>query len=1108
MKRDFTLIGLLLPFLEASPPLKGQHHVRPTQRKVEYGKNHIPSESSILNAQTESKNQINPNNFVANDYFGHGDDSWYIHIDALYEHPDKTIKQILRRNSNATDGITKKCLKNPIEQLTTFQWRWLRNFFTLESTYTFKESHNRVMLESYNQTNITQLTSFNVSANTEYNVSFGTSSESGSGNATQIDDISTVIITSNDPNKLNSTSNSYGLNDDDAEVKDKRVRHRPLRIRSFLSHEEGGGKHITSDQRIILLQEIIKPALLSWSAALRVDPVIGNLTVDPKQLSHGGLCGPGGDLPSIVVPADHISFGVPNTDFILYLHLAFVLNDSDNTTSSGLTSSENSTSINYNSTAPPTTLSQMNATNISASNSSSSGKLTSKKQCSGDYLAASSFCSTDQYDRPIAAIIHICIGPEFFDRANLRTNIMVISHELGHVLGFNAVSLAHFRRPDGTPYTDRDHITGEIPIVEINCTGPVGSNRTGRVALPSDEILKFRTVRGGVRVAEIVTPSVRQVARNHFDCQELPGAELESGEFLPLSSNPSEISCIGDHWERRLFKTDLMNPLIDENVEFSTRFSTITLAYFADSGWYQVDLSRASLSAGWGRAAGCDFVEQTCVNANDGQVPSSFNSFFCNDIPVEAAGYTSDIHGCTTDLTRKASCSIGHYEVEIPPAYQYFSFKYGSNVGGADPFMDYCPIYAGFVNGLCSDSSNEALIKVNYIERFGQKNSRCLSGEMTRASSSLNEDEQNSTIGSLATALCLPIACVVEDRTLRIQVNGDWKVCSFKDEILFTSDSSSHPGLHYVEKVICPDPIRVCPTFYCHRDCLGSSRLCDYDIGRCICSGTASGNSSNTDNADWYGKNFANVNESEDFSCNTSNSNESIDLRNTESFYLPEDNDDTAGLPTSDSPLSDYYYKTERNLKTESSLGFWNPTWKGLVSVSGSLIFIVLMSFLSYYSYGRCFKTIERNEAADVDAVDDTLSTNDTTRNPNKDKLMASIVVNLRMNDTNLQRLRREDPLSTRDSETDLSMTDTDGVSDVVDHPEFSIELPSTELVYGGTIVDLTSHDNDVLANERYCGGLNGEFANDYVDPLALPSNPSPQQAVVRRRRHFFSRMQ
>jgi Leishmanolysin len=318
----------------------------------------------------------------------------------------------------------------------------------------------------------------------------------------------------------------------------------------------------------------------------------------------------------------------------------------------------------------------------------------------------------------------------------------------GHALGFNAISMAYFRRPDGTPITPRN-ASGAIPETLVECTGPtfgqqllqpqqkvsatqapptnssstiVGSGNisiagntsdlqlapqrgggqqdpslpppvttglTAMLPLPSTEILQFRTVRGGVRVAEVVTPSVQQVVRNHFDCQELPGAELESGEFLPLSTSPGEVSCLGDHWERRLFKSDLMNPVVDA-LEFNPRFSTITLAYFADSGWYQVDLSRASLAPSWGRGSGCGFVEERCLD-QDGQVAQRFDSMFCNNAPrVSQPGFAADIDGCTPDLLRKAACSMGQYAGEIPAQYQYFNGTYGSNIGGSDPFMDYC----------------------------------------------------------------------------------------------------------------------------------------------------------------------------------------------------------------------------------------------------------------------------------------------------------------------------------------------------------------------------------------------------------------------------------
>ena len=835
-KRSLAMAGslLILPLVAATP--FAQHRVRATARTVPYGENsRIPSEQALSHAGTESSAKTKRST--------HDDTAggvWYVHADALVpeDHPDKVFAA-LRSNygppassTRSSTGIAKRSVVF-LRGLLLQQ----RNEQETPSDDLIVEKNDLVATNSSN----TEAVGFNVSVETEYNVSDVVEFE---GNETSASDTSTVVFTTNE--ETNVTNSSIFHDDSDTLISEETENgskssdntsaiqnmFRPIRIRAFLSELAGGGQHLTATERSTVMEQIIRPALLSWSAALRVMPVAGNLTVDAHQLMDGKSCGPGAwnsHLPSVVIPASHLTTGVPDTDFILYISLAFSnttdFNDEDGT---------------YGGDSLEDYFSEINNRDDTTLDAEA---LEKKQYCRGDYLAASAFCSTDQYDRPTAGILHLCIGEDFFAGNNLQTNIMLIRHELGHALGFNAVSLAHFRRSDGTPITERDPETGEIPLTEIECTGPIGRRQRAEVALPSEEILKFRTVRGGVRVAEVVTPSVRKVVRNHFDCQELPGAELESGEFLPLSTNPGEMSCLGDHWERRLFKTDLMNPLIDDNLEFNPRFSTITLAYFADSGWYQVDLSRASLAAGWGRAAGCKFVEETCIQADDGQVPPQYDSFFCNQAPSEmqTTGYASEIHGCTPDFTRKASCTLGSYDGELPPEYQYFSYIYGANVGGSDPFMDYCPVYSGFQNGLCSDPENEVLIKVNMVERIGKRNSRCLSGsvlrERTNKNSNKKSDSQRPTespsiLSAKTTALCVPIACVVEDRTLRVQVDGVWEVCSKQGEILTPAKSIiSMDGSNGIVSIHCPDPIRTCPTFYCSRDCLGTDRYCDYSVG-------------------------------------------------------------------------------------------------------------------------------------------------------------------------------------------------------------------------------------------------------------------------------------
>lgn len=542
--------------------------------------------------------------------------------------------------------------------------------------------------------------------------------------------------------------------------------------------------------------------------------------------------------------------------------------------------------------------------------------------------------------------------------------------------------MAHFRRPDGSPWTPRNE-SGAVPLQTVNCTGPY--KIAAAIPLPSPEILQFRTVRGGVRVAQVVTPSVRQVVRNHFDCQDLPGAELESGEYLPNSVSAMTTSCIGDHWERRLFQTDLMNPIIDEKVTFNPRFSTLTLAYFADSGWYQVDLSRASMASNWGRAAGCDFVKENCIR--DGQVPTQYEAFFCAQ---EDATDALEMRGCTVDLERKAFCSLGTFEGELPPAYQYFN---GSNLGGNDAFMDYCPVYTGFANGLCTDRSNDALLRASRIERFGRRNSRCLAGQVATGGSWIRPPSESNSEGagfshpasfSLQAeqrAFCMPIACVVEDRSLRIQVDGYWEICREKGEVIIPRTSTD------VLSVVCPDPVRVCPTFYCTRDCLGTNKYCNYTIGKCMC---------------------------ESWQTSTSEEGPCVNVTAKAPFYKPEE-DKHSGLPSPDDPLSDIYVARARNLRNESSR-FWSARNTSIIAAA---LFVVAALFSTYLSKKTNIFFCRMGPQSSPETVATPRSDSETP-NPDKLKLIASVVVDLRMNNTaSLQ--RRMDILQHRDSETDIA---------------------------------------------------------------------------------------
>lgn len=814
----------------------------------------------------------------------------------------------------------------------------------------------------------------------------------------------------------------------------------PIRIRAILSEQGNGGEFLTEDERRVLFQDVLSPAIVAWSAALRVDPVVGNLTVDASQLYDGETCGPGKDsgYPSVPVPPSHFKEGIADTDVVIYLTLGFVTEPNTlNPFSEDLTgfSKKNDTASLSNQTANETGDWSFNSPNAFEDIAETERAPVEWPTCTGEYMAASSYCSTDQYDRPTAALLYLCIDDSFFLERSLERDISTVMHELGHSLGFNTQSMAHFRRPDGTPITPRLE-DGNVLDTEVECTGPRHAARPSEVLpLPSEEILQFRTVRG-VRVAEVVTPSVRQVVRNHFDCQSLSGAELESGnkfvanETHQVSDEEAVASCIGDHWEKRLFRIDLMNPIVDE-VPFALRFSPVTLALFADSGWYQVDLSRTTFSASWGRAAGCGFVNDSCVGEY-GEIAKENEQFFCNEVATSRSSQLIDeIHGCSPDMTRKAACSISQYDWELPEEYQYFNFTFGSNVGGSEPLLDFCPVYNGFANGLCKEEGNERILQVNQIEKFGAKNSRCVGG----------------VISEQKTALCLSIACVIEDRTLRVYVDGIWHLCQYSGQVIsIKSDLES--------SVICPDPVRTCPTFYCHRDCLGTGGICDYDTGICSCSiKTKQGNVT--------GK------------CGELNAAPDYD----DVFY-----DDDKDQPVDDSSLSDYYVPTENALRdTEKHLEPWMIV---LISLCGVLVIAVAAFVFRHHSMKR------RAATGEVESFwfqrpprDDDDDQGDDSAGPNKDKFVASMLVNMRVNE--LTGRTTEDSQAESILETDNSVTETESSGNC------------TKSSLDQSMEQSFEHFEELMIDDKPNAGFEERPEDDFRTGSELPSSIIRKRTII-----------
>ena len=159
-----------------------------------------------------------------------------------------------------------------------------------------------------------------------------------------------------------------------------------------------------------------------------------------------------------------------------------------------------------------------------------------------DTIAGADSCDWDQYDRPIGGIVDFCYSS--FDiganavRSKAETRQMLIEvaiHEIGHVIGLRSNDMAfYYDREKGIPRTPRP----VNPQGDIECvTGKMSSQLGGETYKPASSTLKFGAHYPGIRYFEVVTPTVRRVAQNHFNCSSMEGLRLENqptsnGKFL------------------------------------------------------------------------------------------------------------------------------------------------------------------------------------------------------------------------------------------------------------------------------------------------------------------------------------------------------------------------------------------------------------------------------------------------------------------------------------------------------------------------------------------------------------------------------------------------
>lgn len=306
--------------------------------------------------------------------------------------------------------------------------------------------------------------------------------------------------------------------------------------------------------------------------------------------------------------------------------------------------------------------------------------------------------------------------------------------------------------------------------------------------------MQFYEGGNGQRYAAIVTPKVRAMARNQFNCQSLPGAKLEN---QPTGSD----SCTGDHWDEHDYYPEALSGVISPTTNI---MSHMTLALFEDSGWYRANYTQGRMNP-WGLGAGCGFVDERCVLEDvDGTptLPEYAKGYFCDD---------ASKRGCSPALTHKLACSVIDYfyiQPQTLPELRFQYFKEDITMGGPRQ-ADYCPLFGSTYGGLeaeqlaCTDVANADSLNI-YSEVYGG-DSQCIP-----------------TDGG--DGRCYRTACVKDEMVLRINVRGEWLVCEYDFQKL---DVRVGAGA-LPQTLVCPRLSTACPDLFCPFNCAGRG-VCNYD---------------------------------------------------------------------------------------------------------------------------------------------------------------------------------------------------------------------------------------------------------------------------------------
>jgi len=432
----------------------------------------------------------------------------------------------------------------------------------------------------------------------------------------------------------------------------------------------------------------------------------------------------------------------------------------------------------------------------------------------------------DQWDRPIVGTLLLC-SANFVDKIYTEEGKSdlneVLQHELGHILGMSGSTMPYWRNAlkGGKPYTPR-------PIVAQDVVCISGQKQT--IYMPSQDTIRSGVTKlyGGSRYFEIVTPTVRNVIANQFNCHpegDIIGARLDPNEYY---------NCIGSHLSSRYYGTETM---VSRNMPWTQAISAVSLALFEDTGWYKANYTASPgvyNPSPFGYGAGCQFLTEECI-VNGGEIPTYGQGTFCNEMTT-----TTSIK-CDVTHRRGAKCDLVDYNTN--PANQIYPYIPNTRIPDRPSTAEeqhftntalgsfirfdgnYCPTYAAptsftldqkgrksgpqYMECSSSDSTQNGAYS---FETFGSTNSMCFN-----------------TIGEIDRPLCLSMECieVEETVTVAVSVGEDVIICESDGQIL------DLPGQDI--QIECPRVEVLCPQYFCPANCSGRGVCRHGVVNGCIC---------------------------------------------------------------------------------------------------------------------------------------------------------------------------------------------------------------------------------------------------------------------------------